>query len=410
MAPYRILVVDDSAFMRKLFTDIIESDSSMTVVATADNGATALELVARHQPDAITLDLEMPVMNGLEALREIMARKPLPVIMLSGISEENTRGTIAALQLGAFDFIRKPSGLSADIDQVAEALLIRLKLAVKIRPRLPEAPSSGKKSHDYAAGSFGQRTASKKVPERRQASAEGNRQSAKPAGLDPAKAKKEKPPNVERSGRLAAPATPSAQPQAVGSASFRHIVGVGTSTGGPRALHQLLSAIPGDLPAPILVVQHMPPKFTHSLAQRLDSSSQLIVKEAVQEETIRSGTVYIAPGGYHMQLDKHAGEYRIKLTQDEPRNGHRPSVDLLFESLAEHTELSRHAVVMTGMGSDGARGMKLLADRGAMTTIAESEETCVVYGMPRAAVEAGGATTVLPLHDIASELTAAVKK
>ncbi len=410
MAPYRILVVDDSAFMRKLFTDIIESDSTMTVIATADNGATALELLERHQPDAITLDLEMPVMNGLEALREIMARKPLPVIMLSGISEENTRGTIAALQLGAFDFIRKPSGLSADIDQVAEALLIRLKLAVKIRPRQPETPFTGSKPPLTGASSSGRRTAGKKEPERRQPPAEDSRQAAKPAGLDPAKAKKEKPPHVVRSGRLAASATPPAQPPPIGSASFRHIVGVGTSTGGPRALHQLLSALPGDLPAPILVVQHMPPKFTHSLAQRLDSFSQMTVKEAEQAETIRSGTVYIAPGGYHMQLDKYAGEYRIKLTQDEPRNGHRPSVDLLFESLAAYTELSRHAVVMTGMGSDGARGMKLLADRGAMTTIAESEETCVVYGMPRAAVEAGGTTTVLPLHDIASELTAAVKK
>jgi two-component system, chemotaxis family, protein-glutamate methylesterase/glutaminase len=410
MAPYRILVVDDSAFMRKLFTDIIESDSTLNVVATADNGASALELVELHQPDAITLDLEMPVMNGLEALREIMARKPVPVIMLSGISEENTRGTIAALQLGAFDFIRKPSGLSADIDQVAEALLIRLKLAVKIRRSQPEALPSGSNPPAVSTGPNGRRTASRKDPERLQAPDDGSRQAAKPAGLDPAKAKKEKPPNVERIGRPAAPATPSVQPPTAGSSSFRHIVGVGTSTGGPRALHQLLSALPGDLPAPILVVQHMPPKFTHSLAQRLDSFSQLTVKEAEQEETIRSRTVYIAPGGYHMQLDKYDGEYRIKLTQDEPRNGHRPSVDLLFESLAEHTELSRHAVVMTGMGSDGARGMKLLADRGAMTTIAESEETCVVYGMPRAAVEAGGISTVLPLHDIASELTAAVKK
>jgi len=430
MAPYRILVVDDSAFMRKLFTDIIESDPSLTVIATADNGRTAVELHERLQPDAVTLDLEMPLMNGLEALRDIMANKPVPVIMLSGISEENTRGTIAALQLGAFDFIRKPSGLSADIDQVAEALLIRLRLAVKIhkdsiaplhaRPR-PKAVASLEAPPVRPAER--KRTVKEQKPEQREASGAAaaprepgkrrkpeagtsDKQARKQTATDLPPSKKERPPDVAARGR---PAVPGTRAGAAGT-SFRHVIAVGTSTGGPRALHQLISALPGDLPAPVLIVQHMPPKFTHSLAQRLDSFSQLAVKEAEHDETIRSGTVYIAPGGYHMLMAKHAGEYRIKLTLDEPRSGHRPSVDELFESLVPLSELTRHAVIMTGMGSDGAKGMKLLAEQGAATTIAESEDTCVVYGMPRAAVEAGAAMTVLPLHDIASELSVAVMK
>jgi len=428
MAPYRILVVDDSAFMRKLFTDIIESDPTLTVIGTADNGRTAVELHERLQPDAVTLDLEMPEMNGLEALRAIMANKPVPVIMLSGISEENTRGTIAALQLGAFDFIRKPSGLSADIDQVAEALLIRLRLAVKIHMDAiaplharPKPISAAEASPVRAAER--KRTIREPKPEQRDggsaATAAGEtgrrrkpeagtteKPSRKPATSGLPAPKKAKPPDAPAKRRPAAPEARAAS----GGTSFRHVIAVGTSTGGPRALHQLISALPGDLPAPVLIVQHMPPKFTHSLAQRLDSFSRLAVKEAEHDETIRSGTVYIAPGGYHMLMAKHGAEYRIQLTLDEPRSGHRPSVDQLFESLVPLTELTRHAVIMTGMGSDGAKGMKLLAEQGAATTIAESEQTCVVYGMPRAAVEAGAATTVLPLHDIASELSAAVMK
>jgi two-component system chemotaxis response regulator CheB len=194
------------------------------------------------------------------------------------------------------------------------------------------------------------------------------------------------------------------------AASFRHLVAIGTSTGGPRALHQVISSLPADFPAPVLVVQHMPPKFTKSLAQRLDSFSALRVVEAERGEKVSAGVVYIAPGGYHMELAKDASGYIISLTEQPQRNGHRPSVDVLFESLIPFREFKRHAVIMTGMGSDGARGMQQLADSGIESTIAESEETCVVYGMPRSAIEMGYVDTVLPLQLIASQLVQAVLK
>ena len=173
---------------------------------------------------------------------------------------------------------------------------------------------------------------------------------------------------------------------------------IGTSTGGPRALHEVLTGIPADYPAPILVVQHMPPKFTHSLAQRLDNFCSIHVREAVDGEGVESATAYIAPGGYHMSLAKdNKGLYRIKLTQEGPRSGHMPSVDVLFESLLGQQQLKRHIVLMTGMGSDGAKGMKALQEDGAMTTIAEAENTCVVYGMPRSAVELEAVSHLLPI-------------
>jgi two-component system chemotaxis response regulator CheB len=190
-----------------------------------------------------------------------------------------------------------------------------------------------------------------------------------------------------------------------GRTTFEHLVAIGTSTGGPRALHEVLTGIPADFPAPILIVQHMPPKFTNSLAQRLDSFAQIRVCEAEDGEIVRSGTAYIAPGGRHLTLVKApSAEYRIVLTDEEPRSGHRPSVDRLFESLIGYRELKRHAVLMTGMGSDGAKGMRALLDDGAETTIAEAEETCIVYGMPRTAVELGAAKLVVPLKQIAGAL------
>jgi len=403
MERYRIIVVDDSAFMRKLFSDIIESDPAFTVIAVGKNGREAVELHRELKPDAITIDLEMPEMNGIEALKRIMAESDTPVIMLSGISEENTRETITALSLGAFDFIRKPSGPGADIRKTADALMLRLKAAVSIRrpprpgpKRRPAGGASAEKGKDAS------RTARAPKPPDRPSGRESvpppRPPAAKPAGTARTEAGRPAPPG------------PAKTAAAETAAMFRHIVAIGTSTGGPRALHRLLSELPGDLPAPILIVQHMPPKFTHSLAQRLNSLSALTVKEAEDGEPVRPGVAYIAPGGRHMELAASGRKYVIRLTDAPQRNGHRPSVDVLFESLVPFNELARHAVILTGMGSDGARGMRQLADHGAVTTIAEAEETCIVFGMPRSAIEEGGASTVLPLHEIAARLTEAVRR
>ncbi|MCU6707122.1 chemotaxis response regulator protein-glutamate methylesterase [Paenibacillus sp. J5C_2022] len=423
MAPHRVLVVDDSAFMRKIISDLISQDSEFTIVATAVNGAEAVSAAAKYRPDIITMDLEMPIMNGIEALGLIMRRTPTPIIMLSGISEANTRETIKALQYGAFDFIRKPtSAASGDIRQVGEVLLDKLRAAVSVkkeppasateiqRPTLPQKPlapriaAEAPTRHERAAAPQSPATGSK-----------GRKPPAAAAPAKPAPPRKNTAPSAAptpsktarpESDRAAAGANAS---QSTGKA-FHHIVAIGTSTGGPRALHEVVSSLPADLPSPVLVVQHMPPKFTRSLAQRLDSFSALRVIEAEDGMKLCRGTVYIAPGGRHLKLSRHGGDYVVQLSDEPARNGHRPSVDVMFESIAPYGELARHAVIMTGMGSDGAKGMKLLADEGAVTTIAESEETCIVYGMPRSAVENGSVQQIVPLHEIASRIVQAVMK
>lgn len=453
MAPYRILVVDDSGFMRKIISDLIIQDPQFTIVATAQNGQEAIEAVREWKPDAVTLDLEMPLMNGIEALQIIMRDNPTPVIMLSGISEDNTRETIKALQFGAFDFIRKPSSaISNDIHQVGDFLLEKLRIAVltkryqpiiaisekqdpievgpawaeqiikstKIKPSQQEEPQATPLPTPIKDRSKPNdpKMVDKQTLEQTAPPLHKQQKSTKPEAAAPSKIKptiaahktvhKEtpvvaKPLHVE---------PPSIRKERAGSplSSIKHIVAIGTSTGGPRALHEVITSLPGDFPAPVLIVQHMPPKFTKSLAQRLDSFSELKVVEAEQGERVSVGVVYIAPGGFHMELAKDAAGYSILLTEQPPRNGHRPSVDVLFESLAPFRELKRHAVIMTGMGSDGAKGMKLLQGSGIETTIAEAEETCVVYGMPRSAVEAGCVDKVLPLQLIAPQLVQAVLK
>lgn len=459
MAPYRVLVVDDSAFMRAIISDLIVKDKQFTIAATASNGMEAIVAVKEHQPDVITMDLEMPQMNGIEALQLIMKDYPRPIIMLSGISEDNTRDTIKALQFGAFDFIRKPSGIgSDDIHSVGENLLEKLRTAAYVKTskellaqrqqasRLTEPPARSDQHPDIHKPRQSPRHGSSGIePSARPAAPAADAVAKQSSPLASAKLPEQKPTNqglARKSKKLPldtmpeskAAAKPSAPPRPAGirntdidkpsnrlvppegqqklpqqpDGAFRHLVAIGTSTGGPRALHEVICSLPPDFTAPVLVVQHMPPKFTKSLAQRLDSFSPLTVLEAEQGMKLKAGTVYVAPGGYHMELARKDGGYVIQLGEQPQRNGHRPSVDVMFESLAPFRELSIHAVIMTGMGSDGAKGMKLLAEQGAASLIAEAEETCVVYGMPRCAVEGGFVQDVLPLGQIASRLVRAV--
>lgn len=430
MAPYRVLVVDDSAFMRKIISDLILQDEQFVIAATAVNGLDAVAATAEHKPDVITMDLEMPKMNGLEALQLIMKETPTPIIMLSGISEDNTRDTIKALQYGAFDFIRKPtSATSGDIVQVGEQLVEKLRVAMHAR-RGSKAALTDRKPPEVNVSEVSRtkgipprkslkEAATELIPKARDAGpAKPADQSIKPAKLVKPNMldKKTESKPLESAARQKKPELKpvKAKPPAAGhkieasSASFKHLVAIGTSTGGPRALHEVICSLPGDFPAPVLIVQHMPPGFTKSLAQRLDSFSALHVVEAEQGMRVCAGYAYIAPGGYHMELTKDKSGYAIQLSEAPQRNGHRPSVDVMFESLLPFKELEKHAVIMTGMGSDGAKGMKSLAEQGAVSTIAEAEETCIVYGMPRSAVECGAAQFVLPLQGIAPKLVSAV--
>ncbi len=359
---YKILVVDDSALMRRMISDFINSDPSFKVVDTAKNGQEAIEKTKLLNPDAITMDVTMPIMDGVEALRLIMEMQPTPVLMLSSLTHEGSKETMRALALGAIDFIGKPTGQFAfEISKVKEELLEKLHVAVRVNMKMqkPASPSSGL-SND----------------------------------------------SKKQTNTIVQSRIPSklAEQSKGGSSVLKQIVAIGTSTGGPKALLEVLKDIPGDFNAPIVIVQHMPPKFTKSLALRLDGACQIGVVEAEEGMILQTGMAYLAPGGYQMKIRREGGQYRIKLTEEEPRNGHRPSVDVMFESLINATELKQHVVIMTGMGSDGAKGMQMLKSSGAITTIAESQETCIVYGMPRAAVELKCADYVLPLYDIAKKL------
>lgn len=474
MTELKVLLVDDSPFMRKVFGDVIDANAAFKVLATASDGEEAVNMALKLKPDIITMDLEMPKMNGIEALRKIMSARPTPVIMLSAVTDNGTRDTIRALQYGAIDFIRKPDGaVNLDIRQVGEMLLEKLRVAMetvnggawRMLPAVEEkaaddeapAPSSAPSPAEERIGAEESRvdpplagTRIRKAenpapvvpkpippsgavkdarslaspparPEREgkaiaaprpnEKAKEGTRKAIPPAASAGAEL-----PAARRGAKRAAMPTPlpaadrgqARNPKP--TANFSDIVAIGTSTGGPRALHEVLTGLPSDFPAPVLVVQHMPPKFTHSLAQRLDTFCGIRVREASDGELVETATAYIAPGGKHMTLGKdEAGKYRIRLSNEGPRNGHMPSVDVLFESLLGNRHLNRHVVLMTGMGSDGARGMKALRDDGARTTIAEAEQTCVVYGMPRSAVELGAADRQVPLQGIAPVLVQQMK-
>ncbi|MNO45738.1 Chemotaxis response regulator protein-glutamate methylesterase of group 2 operon [compost metagenome] len=388
------------------------------------------------------MDVEMPEMNGLEALKIIMASDPLPVIMLSGINEEGMKETILALEWGAFDFIRKPSiSNSQDIRGVGESLREQMKEAMLAREQR-EARASAFRMPDIAPLEPLLPTATRVIPDKPKAAPksslknEGIRKPRAKQPIDSTIPKKATKPIISAKTPVSEETKPKSKVEkkpvppkpvleslvevstdppgrspdrSVGS-YLNKIVAVGCSTGGPRALKVLLEKIPADFPAPIVIVQHMPPNFTKSLAQRLNTFSPLEVVEAEQGMILRKGAAYIAPGGYHLQVTPSSrGQYAVVLTKEEARNGHRPSVDVLFESLLPLTSLDRHVLLMTGMGSDGARMMKSLYDSGVTSTFAESEETCVVYGMPRSAVELQCVKYVLPLQEIAPRLVQAVK-
>lgn len=346
MKPYKILVVDDSAFMRKMITDMIADHAAFEVVGTAKNGQEAIEKIKRLKPSAVTLDVEMPVMNGLQALQWIKAEYPLPVLMISSLTQDGAQETIDALALGAFDFVSKPSGpISLDIGKLKEELHQKLYHAVQAKNSVTVIRD--KRAHE---------------------------------------------PVFKRTRHIH-------------SNQFEHIVAIGTSTGGPRALNEVISRLPADFPAPILIVQHMPPKFTKSLAMRLNTISKIHVVEAEDAMPVQSGVAYVAPGGTHMKIEKTIeGSYRIVLNDGEFVEGHRPSVDVLFHSLVPYHQLKRHAVIMTGMGKDGAVGMSELKRAGAVTTIAEDEHTCIVYGMPKAAIQSGSVDLIMPVHKISDQL------
>lgn len=370
-APIRVLVVDDSALMRQMIRRFL-TEAGMDVVATARDGIDGLEKIARYRPDVVTLDVEMPRMNGLDMLRQLMANDPRPVVMVSSITQAQAPAAIEALMLGAVDVVAKPGGaISLNLDQVQAEIVNKVRAAAGVRVR-----RSG--------------TAPPVTPARR-------RQTPVPApdGLatDGSATKGYK----EVGRRDPVPRTEAARRRGVGPAP----VIVGSSTGGPSALSTVLGGLSADFPRPILIVQHMPAGFTASLAQRLNGLSPLDVAEVVDGVVPRPGQAWIAPGGVHVVFDPRG---RLVHSNAPPHLGVRPAVDLALESAVNVWGGEVVAIILTGMGVDGARGARALKQAGGQV-LAQDEQTSVVYGMPRAVKELGLTDGVYPLHRIASAMT-----
>jgi len=337
--PVKVLVADDSAFMRTALTRMIDSDPDLRVSGTAQTGQEALEKIPRLQPDVITLDVEMPGLNGLDTLRHIMKEFPRPVIMVSSLTQEGAETTLEALDIGAFDYLPKQSSfVSLDIVKIRDELVAKIKAAAGNLRRRPPA----------------------KAP---------------------------------------APAlTPAPQRHAA------TIVALGTSTGGPKALQEILPMLPPDLPAPVLVVQHMPPGFTGPFARRLDNLCKITVREAHADEALEPGVVYIAPAGKQLTVHRPSTSKAIVRLSDGPEHMlHVPSVDVMMLSVAEVFRSLAMGVIMTGMGADGARGMQAIAREGGIT-VGQDEASCTVYGMPRSCAEMGILRRVVSLQQIPQQI------
>ncbi|MER2048014.1 chemotaxis response regulator protein-glutamate methylesterase [Solibacillus sp. FSL W7-1472] len=364
----KLLVVDDSAFMRKLISDFFSDHLHIEVIGAARNGKDAIKKIEQLKPDVVTMDVEMPEMNGMEALKEIMQKYPLPVIMLSSTTKRGAENTLMAMEYGAVDFVAKPSGsISLDLHKIKDELVRKVEEASKVTVSKLRKP--------YEKSTVVSRTI------------------RQPLHNEESKLKSMTKPTI----KIDVPTQKTEW-----SKTSKKIILIGTSTGGPRALQEVITKIPANVDAPILIVQHMPAGFTKSLAARLDQLSEIHVKEAEQGDLLQKGTAYIAPGGYHLKLRKVGSAFAVVLdNQEPPRAGHRPSVDVLFEDVSQYSEFDKIAVIMTGMGYDGSKGLVSLKKTGNVTAIAESAETCIVYGMPKAAVETQLVDEVADVDDIA---------
>ncbi|MBV9561020.1 MAG: chemotaxis response regulator protein-glutamate methylesterase [Bradyrhizobium sp.] len=339
MGAIRVLVVDDSAFVRQMLTELLSSDAAITVVGAAPNPIVARDMIKSLNPDVLTLDIEMPQMDGLVFLEKIMALRPMPVVMISSLTQKGAETAVRALEIGAVDFVAKPTvGLVAGLPALREEIIDKVKAAAKARIRT----SSG----------------------------------ARPR--------------------------PVALANGTSFLSSEKIIAVGASTGGVEALQELLSTFPADSPA-IVVTQHMPALFTASFAHRLNDHCAVSVSQAKNGERILPGHVYIAPGGYHLELARNGANYVCRVHDEPAVSGHRPSVDVLFRSVAHAAGSNAVGIILTGMGRDGAMGLLEMRSAGA-STVGQDEATCVVYGMPRAAHDCGATEVELPLAKIAAHV------
>ena len=347
MAKVRVLVVDDSALVRKMLSDLLNRNPLIEVVGTAQDGSFVLSKIEQLKPDVVTLDVEMRQKGGLEILPEIVQRYHLPVIMVSAHTDRGAEATFKALELGAVDFVTKPqAGNPSSIQEIAETLAQKV-IAVSQSKRLIRT--------------FAARTQS--IPQ----------------------------PAAHPVKRIMIPTT-------VPSNLKYSLIAIGASTGGTEAIKDVLINLPTNLPG-IVIVQHMPAGFTKAFSNRLDGLCKIKVKEAEDGDMVLPGTALIAPGSHHMEVVGVAGNYRVQLLETPPVNRHRPSVDVLFHSVANRVGKKTLGVILTGMGGDGSLGLRAMREQGSLT-VAQDEQSCVVFGMPKEAIKVGGATYVLPLDQI----------
>ncbi|HJV59551.1 MAG TPA: chemotaxis response regulator protein-glutamate methylesterase [Albitalea sp.] len=346
----RVVVVDDSALVRSLLTEIINRQPDMECVGAASDPYAAREMIRTLNPDVITLDVEMPRMDGIDFLSKLMRLRPMPVVMVSTLTERGADVTLRALELGAVDFVAKPKiGVADGLRLLAQDITEKVRIASKAHLRRLHVPCT-------------------------------------PAGTAPAEG---------------APA-PAAAPAHIGRLSTEKIIFIGASTGGTEATREVLTHLPPDSPA-VVITQHMPAGFTKSYAARLDGLCKIRVAEARDGERILPGHAYIAPGGLHLSVERSGANYIARVQDGEPVNRHKPSVEVLFKSAARVVGPNALALMLTGMGADGARAMKEMRDAGSYN-YAQDEASCVVFGMPREAIAAGAAHEVLPLNQIAPKL------
>lgn len=354
MKKIRVLNVDDSALMRQVLAALLAKDPEIEVIGAAPDPYVAREKIKALNPDVITLDVEMPRMDGITFLEKLMRGHPMPVIMVSSLTEAGCETTLRALELGAVDFITKPKiDLREGMEEVAQDLITKVKAAACANLKR-QAPGERPKTTSQAS------------------------------------------PAPARTGSQAMIKTTDT------------IIAIGSSTGGTEAVKEVLEVLPPNTP-PILITQHMPERFTKTWADRMNTLCRISVKEAEDGDSVLPGHALVAPGGYHMVLERSGARYSVRINQDPPVNRHRPSVDVTFASVARYAGANAVGVILTGMGGDGAKEMLTMKQAGAFT-IAQDEASCVVFGMPKEAIKAGGVDKVLPLHEIAGAILAHVSR
>ena len=383
----RVLIVDDSSFFRRRLTEILSADAELEVIDTANNGREAVDKALLLKPDVITMDIEMPVLDGISAVREIMQAQRIPILMFSSLTHEGAKATLDALDAGAVDFLpKKFEDIARDKHEAAEVLRDRVKAVARRRPL-------GRATFSSSALARSATLANR---------AEPLRPATEPNKPLTARSMLERPKLTERTAAVA-------RSHAVSSGKEYKLVAIGTSTGGPVALQRILTALPATFPLPIILIQHMPAAFTGAFAQRLNTLAKIEIKEAEDNDLLRPGVAYLAPGGKQMLIEGTDSQARLRIKEDDsPRITFKPSVDITFATAARIYHDKVLAIVLTGMGADGREGARLLKQQGS-TIWAQDEASCVVYGMPQAIAAAGLMDAEVTLTDVASRILTELK-